>query len=226
MQVHVKAFHLNERPFACDKCDSKFAHKHLLARHKRLHDNPQPVAKKARKDAFVPPTLFESITGDRPGPRNFACQFPDCSLSYKRAYDLDRHYKAVHSKEMQQSEYLDSSFDPLGCTTPPLLLPLNAMELYPPSSLVSPTHIMDQNLLIAGDMISPSPSPPPELMESEDLLILSASSSDMTYSKASEFPGYGVPNGMIRAADSEYIPSQGTFGYLIDPLLMDPSARS
>ena len=222
MQVHVKAFHLNERPFACDKCDSKFAHKHLLARHKRLHDNPQPAAKKARKDAFVPPTLLESITGDRPGPRNFACQFPDCSLSYKRAYDLDRHYKACHSKEMQHSESLESSLVSLGCTTPPLLPPLNTTGLSPSSSLIHPVPTMDQNLMMPVDMISPMPSPPPEFMESEDLLILSSSS---PYPKTPDFPGYIMPSGMLTASDSEYIPSQGTFGYLIDPVLMDPSAR-
>ena len=38
--VHIKSFHLNVRPFACTVplCGATFAHKHLLVRHRRTHD--------------------------------------------------------------------------------------------------------------------------------------------------------------------------------------------
>ena len=40
MMVHYRSNHLNERPFTCEYegCDSRFAHKHLLIRHLKLHE--------------------------------------------------------------------------------------------------------------------------------------------------------------------------------------------
>jgi general transcription factor IIIA len=89
--VHVKSFHLQIKPFECDwpECKSRFSNKPLLARHLKTHLNPKP--RKKRKDAFHPPDLVESISGNYKTETelNYPCGL--CSVRFRRQYDLDRH---------------------------------------------------------------------------------------------------------------------------------------
>jgi uncharacterized Zn-finger protein len=45
--VHVKSAHVKEKPYRCDVagCGAEFAHKHLLSRHKRLHEEGEKVTR-------------------------------------------------------------------------------------------------------------------------------------------------------------------------------------
>ncbi|KAI9094667.1 hypothetical protein DFS34DRAFT_238845 [Phlyctochytrium arcticum] len=101
LKVHVQASHENIKPFVCDfpDCDSAFAHKHLLVRHRRLHELPKKPRKR-RSDAIAPPSLLEMLTGfNYAGPdtgRTIPCTVECCPYKFRRQYDLSRHLRSQH----------------------------------------------------------------------------------------------------------------------------------
>ncbi|EPQ32408.1 uncharacterized protein PFL1_00604 [Pseudozyma flocculosa PF-1] len=44
LSIHIRTQHLGERPFECPGCRKKFAHKHLVARHRRVCSSMGPLA--------------------------------------------------------------------------------------------------------------------------------------------------------------------------------------
>ena len=99
LSVHINSAHLNIRPFICDwpECDSKFAYKTLLKRHLRTHTDPK--SRKKRKDAFLSPTLIESLSGNYSTNVELPYECETCSFKFRRQYDLDRHLR-THSDDM------------------------------------------------------------------------------------------------------------------------------
>ncbi|TPX71935.1 hypothetical protein SpCBS45565_g00914 [Spizellomyces sp. 'palustris'] len=99
--IHVRTTHEKVKAFLCnhDGCGAEFAHKHLLVRHRRLHETP-PTVRKKRSDAIPPPTLLEHLTGHNYAGletgRSKSCPTAGCRFAFRRQYDLDRHIRSVH----------------------------------------------------------------------------------------------------------------------------------
>ncbi|KAJ3148047.1 Strongly-conserved Zn-finger binding protein (TFIIIA) [Geranomyces michiganensis] len=108
--VHFRASHEHIIPFTCEHpgCDAAFAHKHLLVRHRRVHENKAacdtngstPRPRKKRSDAIPPPSLLEMITGfgyAAPATgRVLSCTVEGCKSMFRREYDLKRHVASAH----------------------------------------------------------------------------------------------------------------------------------
>ncbi|KAJ3134130.1 Strongly-conserved Zn-finger binding protein (TFIIIA) [Geranomyces variabilis] len=110
--VHSRATHDHIVPFTCEHpgCDAAFAHKHLLVRHRRVHENAaaagddgnaKPLPRKKRSDAIPPPSLLEMITGfgyaaPETG-RVLSCAVEGCKSMFRREYDLKRHVASAHA---------------------------------------------------------------------------------------------------------------------------------
>ncbi|KAJ3327714.1 hypothetical protein HDU76_011259 [Blyttiomyces sp. JEL0837] len=105
--VHVKAVHEQIKPYTCDfdGCGAEYAHKHLLSRHKRLHDplyKAEP--KKKRKDALPEPSILDQLTGhdtvELTG-RTITCWVDGCDRRFRRDDHLTRHLETVHEDEWE-----------------------------------------------------------------------------------------------------------------------------
>lgn len=113
LSVHLKTVHMKIKPYACDECGKCFSHKHLVARHKRVH-----VAKELdelRKDNEKEEEMeiesrinflsqnsnnfIKALSGiDYELERELACPHPTCQHRFSNAYHLNRHLEAVHEQ--------------------------------------------------------------------------------------------------------------------------------
>jgi hypothetical protein len=99
LKIHIRATHEGIKPFVCnvENCGMRFAHKHMLIRHNRVHEKkPDQEHKKKRKEA----TLIEKLTGyDYDQERKIKCYMEGCTKRFKRQYDFERHLMAEHIEE-------------------------------------------------------------------------------------------------------------------------------
>ncbi|KAJ3044883.1 Strongly-conserved Zn-finger binding protein (TFIIIA) [Rhizophlyctis rosea] len=103
--VHVRTSHEMARAYRCDVegCGKVFAHKHLEARHRRVHEKP-PTPRPRRSDYIPAPTTTELITNDtssynaRVG-RTIPCPFEGCPSRFRRDVDLRKHVEYRHGRE-------------------------------------------------------------------------------------------------------------------------------
>ncbi|KND02384.1 uncharacterized protein SPPG_02853 [Spizellomyces punctatus DAOM BR117] len=109
--IHVRSTHEKVKAFLCnhDGCGAEFAHKHLLVRHRRLHET-SPTVRKKRSDAIPPPTLLEHLTGHNYAGvetgRSKPCPIVGCRFAFRRQYDLDRHIRSVH-RRIDEADVID-----------------------------------------------------------------------------------------------------------------------
>ncbi|EIM24227.1 hypothetical protein WALSEDRAFT_59155 [Wallemia mellicola CBS 633.66] len=108
LNVHVNTTHLNIRPFQCDSCEKAFGHKHLLARHMKVHKKEEETVDKTEDKMTV-----EEFTGVAYQKRTISCPYlkileldnlPHCPFKYTRRYDLRRHLKAQHGIDFTKQE--------------------------------------------------------------------------------------------------------------------------
>ena len=89
LKNHQKVKHLGIKDYECVQCSKKFGYKSVLLKHQKICGT---VVEK--------PTLISTlINGYNPKPRNHECYFTNCDAKFERAYDLDRHIKAMHSND-------------------------------------------------------------------------------------------------------------------------------
>jgi len=75
----------------------RFAHKHMLIRHNRVHEKkPNQENKKKKKEV----SILEKLTGyDYDQERKIKCYMEGCTKRFKRQYDFERHLMAEHIEE-------------------------------------------------------------------------------------------------------------------------------
>ena len=94
LKVHIATVHEGRKPYGCEACGRTFGHKHLLVRHRRIHER-QEGADPPRKDhqtQVVPETVVRK--------REHECPVSSCRRAFWRIYDLRRHMVAVHHSEL------------------------------------------------------------------------------------------------------------------------------
>ncbi len=118
--MHVRVVHEGLRPFVCNyqDCTSAFAHKHLLVRHRRIHErNKEPneatisdeaaLSEEAAPSEEVPPsrTVIDELTGAdynsyaKETERLLPCPVSSkCAFRFKRLYDQKRHVETAHAE--------------------------------------------------------------------------------------------------------------------------------
>ena len=109
LRVHVRVTHEGLRPFACTfpDCKSSFAHKHLLVRHRRIHERneqPSPNTSSEAVSESSSRTLVDELTGgdyekyaEETG-RVYTCPVStQCAFRFRRLYDQKRHVETAHA---------------------------------------------------------------------------------------------------------------------------------
>ncbi|OZJ04068.1 hypothetical protein BZG36_04660 [Bifiguratus adelaidae] len=107
LNVHVRASHEGIRPFCCDfeQCGKAFAHKHLLIRHKRLHERTDEEIEQAQKRKYKKENtsnvstlhqLVGSHYGEDGSKRDKPCPHAGCPFVFTRQWDVDRHVLKYH----------------------------------------------------------------------------------------------------------------------------------
>lgn len=102
LDVHIKTTHLKHKPFACDVCDSRFGHKHLLVRHKRIHDREQQESGEPEEPSNE--VNIRELTGLEYEERQIPCSVDGCLYRFTRVYDLERHLKKIHPEIVQEDD--------------------------------------------------------------------------------------------------------------------------
>ncbi|RUS26563.1 hypothetical protein BC938DRAFT_470594 [Jimgerdemannia flammicorona] len=127
LNVHIRSRHEGLRPFKCEfeECNSAFAHKHLLVRHRRIHEEPKtPKAKKTTPDLPKATALteIEVLTGTNYAGagtrRHIRCAFEDCPFVFARRQDLERHLKSfVHDEDIEELVGAEPQLEEVGNET-------------------------------------------------------------------------------------------------------------
>lgn len=102
LKVHIATVHENKKPYTCEECGKCFGHKHLLVRHRRIH-NQEPKIESSPEESKSP-NIMELLTGDpQPLERQYVCHIKECRRVFMRQYDLDRHALSSHSSVIMEN---------------------------------------------------------------------------------------------------------------------------
>jgi uncharacterized Zn-finger protein len=102
LKVHIATVHDGIKPYQCETCTKSFGHKHLLVRHRRIHDTNDGGKEEEDLDETVdllddPPNVVERLTGSGSyEERHLECPVTDCRKRFRREYDLHRHNQSFH----------------------------------------------------------------------------------------------------------------------------------
>lgn len=91
-----KRKHSGERPFACDKCDKSFSRKTHLIDHERLHTGNKPFSCDVCKANFLHKLSLNLHKLKHRGDKSFDCD--QCKKKFLQKSHLDRH-KRIHTGE-------------------------------------------------------------------------------------------------------------------------------
>jgi len=98
LKVHVATVHKKRKPWQCGVCEAAFGHKHLLVRHRRLHEKSLEANEIDAHEQEADP-VDELTGGGNREERPFECTIKECRRRFLREYDLDRHTEACHSHD-------------------------------------------------------------------------------------------------------------------------------
>lgn len=91
LAIHINGSHLKLMPFKCHLCSKVYGYKSTLDRHIVRH--AVPLKPKISPIARLTGNHEEILVQKE---RNFACYVQDCSLMFRKLYDLERHLRAFH----------------------------------------------------------------------------------------------------------------------------------